>query len=74
MYNDVHNINDVNLQALIEIVMLYGAAGAATYAMSRINPTAGLIMLPYMAWLSLATALNYSLWKNNPAIEEAKDK
>jgi tryptophan-rich sensory protein len=62
------------LQALIEIVMMYGAAGAATYAMSRINPTAGLIMLPYMAWLSLATALNYSLWKNNPAIEEAKDK
>lgn len=54
--------------------MLYGAAGAATYAMGRINRNAGLIMLPYMAWLSLATALNYSIWKNNPAIEEAKEK
>lgn len=54
--------------------MLYGAAGAATYAMSRINTTAGLIMLPYMAWLSLATALNYSIWKNTPAIEDSKEK
>jgi len=54
-------------QGLVEIVLLWVAAAAAAIAMGRINRTAGLLMIPYMAWLSLATALNYAIWINNPA-------
>ncbi|XP_059469209.1 translocator protein-like [Neocloeon triangulifer] len=59
---------------LINIILMYGTAGAATVAMGKINPTAGYLMVPYMLWLSLATALNYSIWKNNPSKkDERKD-
>jgi translocator protein len=59
---------------MINIALLWGSAGAATYAMSKINPTAGLIMLPYMAWLTLASTLNYSIYKNNPSDKALKRK
>ncbi|XP_059469207.1 translocator protein-like [Neocloeon triangulifer] len=55
---------------LIDIVLLYGTAGVASIAMFRINRTAGYLMVPYMLWLSLATALNYYIWRNNPSTEE----
>jgi len=38
------------------------------------NVAAGL-MVPYAAWVGLATALNYSVWKNNPVgPPKAEDK
>jgi tryptophan-rich sensory protein len=31
----------------------------------RIQPYAGLLFIPYLIWVSIATALNWSLWQAN---------
>ncbi|XP_063402911.1 translocator protein-like isoform X1 [Mytilus trossulus] len=51
--------------SLIEMGFLWGTAGACGYAFGTINRTAGLLFIPYMAWLTLATALTYRIWKDN---------
>lgn len=52
--------------ALIEIVMLTGAVGATMVSWYPISGKATLIMSPYLAWLCLATTLNYCIWRDNP--------
>ncbi len=32
----------------------------------RLNRVAGLLLVPYLIWVSYATALNFSLWQLNP--------
>ncbi|CAL8090736.1 unnamed protein product [Orchesella dallaii] len=51
--------------AMAEILLLQGNVIACAYAFSSVNRTAGLIMLPYIAWMSLACALNYRIWRDN---------
>ncbi|OWA53050.1 putative Translocator protein [Hypsibius exemplaris] len=52
--------------ALVEIIVLWLNVAACISSFHPINKTAAHLLLPYLAWLSLATALNYSIWKNNP--------
>lgn len=41
--------------------------GVAFY---NVNAYAGCLIIPYLAWTTLATALNYAIYKNNkPSIE-----
>jgi len=61
------------LQALLELLALDVTAGLCTFAFFNVNRTAGLLMLPYLGWLSLATALNYVIYRDNKAITEKKD-
>ncbi|XP_045455582.1 translocator protein isoform X2 [Melitaea cinxia] len=58
--------------AFIEISVLSGAAVATAASFSNVNKTAGLLMLPYLAWLAYASSLSYYIWKNNP--KEIKDE
>ena len=51
--------------ALIEIMLLLAAAGATMRAFFRVNFTAGLLFIPYVAWVSFATVLNFTLWWMN---------
>uniref|UniRef100_A0A4W3K8K2 Translocator protein n=1 Tax=Callorhinchus milii TaxID=7868 RepID=A0A4W3K8K2_CALMI len=51
--------------ALIEIICLYGTAAATTVSWYSINKTAFYLMLPYMSWLTLASVLNYVIWRDN---------
>ncbi len=54
--------------ALADIALL-GACVAATFvAFLRLRPLAGLLLLPYLAWISFAAALNYTLWRLNPGL------
>jgi len=42
------------LMIIVSIVLFY-----------RINKTAGLLLIPYLFWVSFASVLNYSIWKLN---------
>ena len=48
--------------ALVEIVVLWLAIGVTIRLFWVVVPTAGALLLPYMAWVSFATVLNASLW------------
>ncbi|KFM77967.1 Translocator protein, partial [Stegodyphus mimosarum] len=50
--------------ALAEILVLWGTVGACTYTFASVNKTAAYLMVPYWAWLSLASALTYCIWRD----------
>ncbi|MFC2149228.1 TspO/MBR family protein [Candidatus Auribacterota bacterium] len=51
--------------AFFEIVFLLGFILATTILFWKINTRAGVLFLPYIAWVSFAVFLNYTLWKLN---------
>ncbi|ATQ55452.1 MULTISPECIES: tryptophan-rich sensory protein TspO [Paracoccus] len=48
------------------IALLWLVVAALTVLAFRLDRLAGALLLPYLAWLSLAGALNYRLWQMNP--------
>ncbi|WP_310468078.1 TspO/MBR family protein [Sphingomonas sp.] len=56
---------------LVTIVAMLLTATATANLFRRIRPVAGWLMLPYLAWLCLATALNYETGKLNPGADAA---
>lgn len=34
----------------------------------RIRRSAGLLLLPYLAWVGFAAVLNWSVWQRNPQL------
>ena len=44
---------------------LWGMIAATTYSFCQVNVYAGCLLIPYQLWVTLAGALNYSIWKNN---------
>lgn len=54
--------------AFAEILVLWLLVAATAVAFARIRRTAGALLLPYLAWVSYATALAYASWKLNPAL------
>lgn len=54
--------------ALLDIVVL-GLALLVTIALFwRADRLAALMLLPYLAWISFAGALNWAVWQANPAV------
>lgn len=51
--------------ALAEIIVLWLAIAATTAAFFRRSQTAGWLLTPYLAWVSLAAALNLAIWRLN---------
>jgi tryptophan-rich sensory protein len=51
--------------ALAEIVALWLAVAATTVAFFRRRLAAGVLLLPYLGWVSYATALTASIWRRN---------
>lgn len=51
--------------ALVEIYVLWLAIFATLIAFWRISRPAGWLMVPYLAWVSFAIYLNYSIWALN---------
>ena len=60
----------LSFQALVDLVALWGVVGLTGLEFYKIVPKAGYLMAPYFAWVTLATALNYNIWKNNPTLKE----
>lgn len=54
--------------AFIEILLLWGLIAATLVAFWRIKPAAGILMLPYLCWVTFASVLNWALWRANPGI------
>jgi translocator protein len=51
--------------ALFEVAFLWAAILGTALAFLQINRVAGLLMLPYLAWVSYALLLNASIWWMN---------
>ena len=51
--------------ALVEIVLLWCAILATMTAFRQRSAPAGWLMLPYLAWVSFAAALNLAIWNLN---------
>jgi tryptophan-rich sensory protein len=60
--------HQVTLAFLVIVALLLWVTGA-TVQFYRIRRAAGLLLLPYLAWLGFAAALNYQIGKLNPNAE-----
>lgn len=53
---------------LVIIFLLWLAVAATMLAFWQVDPVAGLLFAPYLLWVSVAGALNRSVWVRNPAV------
>ena len=51
--------------AFVEIVILWLAIVATTIAFFQKSKIAGGLMVPYLAWVSFASVLNFAIWRLN---------
>lgn len=51
---------------LIVLAMMWVSVAACTLALFALDTVSGLLFLPYLAWVSVAAALNYSVMQLNP--------
>ncbi len=51
--------------AFLEIILLWLAIGATVWLFWLVVPAAGMLLLPYLAWVSFAAVLNGSIWMLN---------
>lgn len=51
--------------AFAELVLLWVAILVTIVLFWRVRPLAGALLLPYIAWVSFAGALNFALWRLN---------
>jgi tryptophan-rich sensory protein len=45
---------------------LWAAVAVTTAAFYMLDPIAGYMMAPYLLWVTIAGALNFSVWQRNP--------
>jgi tryptophan-rich sensory protein len=54
--------------AFAEVLVLWLLIAATVVAFWRLHRLAALLLVPYLAWVSFATALNFALWRLNPKL------
>lgn len=54
--------------AFAEILLLLLLIATTAVLFRRISTLAGALLLPYLAWVSFASALSYAMWQGNPKI------
>jgi len=54
--------------AFAEVLLLWLLIACTLVSFWRLKVVAGLLLVPYLAWVTFASVLNYTLWKLNPAI------
>jgi benzodiazapine receptor len=58
----------MGLPALVDAVLMWLLIAATIVAFWRLHRIAAVLLLPYLAWVSFAIALNAVLWRMNPAL------
>ena len=51
--------------AFADIVLLWVAIAITLEAFRRIRPVSAALLVPYLAWVSFASALNFAIWRAN---------
>ncbi len=54
--------------AFADILLLWALIVATVISFWRTRPLAGVLLAPYLLWVSFACALNYSVWQLNPQV------
>ncbi|EAR22700.1 tryptophan-rich sensory protein [Nitrococcus mobilis Nb-231] len=54
--------------AFADILLLCLLVVATLVSFYRVSRVAGSLLIPYLLWVSLAAALNYSVWQLNPKL------
>ena len=54
--------------AFAEIVLLWLMILATIAAFMQVRTVAGVLLMPYAAWVTYAAALNFALWRMNPGL------
>ena len=54
--------------AFADTVLLWALIAATLISFWRIRPLAGALLVPYLLWVSFASALNCSVWQLNPQV------
>ena len=51
--------------AFAEIVVLWAAIIGTLVSFWQVSPPAGMLFIPYLAWVSFAAVLNFTIWRLN---------
>jgi translocator protein len=54
--------------AFAEILLLWALIACTIVAFWRVRALAGALLLPYLAWVTFASALAYEIWQGNPTL------
>jgi len=54
--------------AFLEILALWVSILATVVLFWRLQPLAAALLVPYLVWVTFATALTYAMWKGNPGL------
>ncbi|TWI69413.1 TspO/MBR related protein [Pseudoduganella lurida] len=54
--------------AFAEVLILWALILATTIAFWKARPLAGMLLLPYLAWVTFASALTFACWQRNPQL------
>jgi benzodiazapine receptor len=54
--------------AFVEVLLLWGLIVATVVAFWRLNVLAAVLLLPYLAWVTFASALTFAVWQRNPSL------
>jgi tryptophan-rich sensory protein len=54
--------------AFADVLLLLALIAGTMAAFWRIRRLAGILMLPYLAWVAFASALTWAVWRGNPTL------
>jgi tryptophan-rich sensory protein len=54
--------------AFADVLVLLALIATTVVAFWRISRLAGILLVPYLAWVTLATALTWAVWQRNPSV------
>lgn len=52
-------------QALLHVLLLFGLVVSTALIWHPINKLAALLLLPYLAWLTVVSSITYRLWRDS---------